>query len=117
MIRQAHGCVPDLGWKQLYQKCGNGSVSHRYKNDHQPDKEDEFEREIKQEGSKYTADSRIDLQKAIEKLPDQARMVLILHDIEGYKHNEISEMMDIQTGTSKAHLHRARKILREELSK
>ncbi len=61
-------------------------------------------------------DSRIDLEKAIEKLPEQAKAVLVLHDIEGYKHNEISKMMNIQTGTSKAHLHRARKILRKELS-
>ncbi len=62
-------------------------------------------------------DSKIDIENAIQKLPPQARMVLVLHDIEGYKHNEISEMMNIQIGTSKAHLHRARKILREELGK
>ena len=101
----------------LHSIAVNQFMMHLRSSKRKSDKEDEFEREIKQEGSKYTADSRIDLQKAIEKLPDQARMVLILHDIEGYKHNEISEMMDIQTGTSKAHLHRARKILREELSK
>jgi len=62
-------------------------------------------------------DSRIDLEKAITKVPDQARAVLVLHDVEGYKHIEISKLMNIQVGTSKAHLHRARKILREELSK
>lgn len=61
-------------------------------------------------------DNRIDLENAIGKLPDQARTVLILHDIEGYKHIEISKMMNIESGTSKAHLHRARKILRKELS-
>ncbi|MGA2668088.1 MAG: RNA polymerase sigma factor [Ignavibacteria bacterium] len=59
----------------------------------------------------------IDLEKAISSLPGQAKAVFILHDIEGYKHNEISKMIKIQEGTSKAHLHRARKILREELSK
>ncbi len=63
------------------------------------------------------AEQRIDLENAIAKLPDQARTVLVLHDIEGYKHYEISEMMSIEEGTSKAHLHRARKLLREELSK
>lgn len=70
-------------------------------------------------GSSITGryDSRIDLENAIKKLPEQSRTVLILHDIEGYKHNEISEMMNIQAGTSKAHLHRARKLLREELEK
>ncbi len=62
-------------------------------------------------------DNKIDLEKAISKLPEQARAVLVLHDIEGYKHKEISQLMKIEIGTSKAHLHRARKILREELLK
>lgn len=61
--------------------------------------------------------TNIDLENAISSLPEQAKMVLILHDIEGYKHKEIAEMINIEVGTSKAHLHRARKILREELSK
>jgi RNA polymerase sigma-70 factor, ECF subfamily len=61
--------------------------------------------------------TNIDLENAISSLPEQAKMVLILHDIEGYRHKEIAEMINIEVGTSKAHLHRARKILREELSK
>ena len=101
----------------LHSIAVNQFMMHLRSSKRQSEKENEFEREIKQEVSKHSADSRIDLQKAIDKLPDQARMVLILHDIEGYKHIEISEMMSIQTGTSKAHLHRARKILRKELSK
>lgn len=62
-------------------------------------------------------DSKIDIEGALEKLPQQARMAFVLHDIEGYKHHEISKMMDIEVGTSKAHLHRARRMLREELAK
>lgn len=84
------------------------------------EKIDEYDKESKTGATvdpKPDQDHRIDLQKAIDKLPEQARAVLVLHDIEGYKHNEISEMMSIQTGTSKAHLHRARKILKKELSK
>lgn len=81
------------------------------------DKLDEYSDKEKSDENKSSQDLRIDLQTAIDKLPAQARTVLVLHDIEGYKHNEISEMMSIQTGTSKAHLHRARRILREELSK
>ena len=61
--------------------------------------------------------ANIDLEKAISALPEQARVVFILHDVHGYKHDEIAEMVNIETGTSKAHLHRARKLLREELSK
>lgn len=57
----------------------------------------------------------MDLENSIAALPEKARMVLVLHDIEGYKHAEISEMMQIAVGTSKAHLHRARMLLRTML--
>ena len=67
--------------------------------------------------AKHYFDSRIDIEDALEKLPAQARLAFVLHDIEGYKHHEISEIMDIEIGTSKAHLHRARKMLRKELTK
>lgn len=63
------------------------------------------------------ADRHQDLEQAIAKLPERARTVLVLYDIEGYKHAEIAEMTDMAVGSSKAQLHRARKILREELSK
>jgi len=62
-------------------------------------------------------DFSIDMEKAVQKLPPQAKMVFILFEIENYKHKEISEMLGIEEGTSKAHLHKARKILREELVK
>ncbi len=66
----------------------------------------------------YTNDDfSIDMEKAIAKLPPQAKLVFILFEIEGYKHKEISQMLNIEEGTSKAHLHKARKILREELGK
>lgn len=67
--------------------------------------------------AKHHYDSRIDIEDALGKLPEQARLTFILHDIEGYKHHEISDIMDIEIGTSKAHLHRARKMLRKELEK
>lgn len=57
----------------------------------------------------------IDLEKAIARLPVQARTIFVLHDIEGYKHEEIAEMMGLAVGTTKAQLHRARKLLREVL--
>jgi len=58
---------------------------------------------------------RIDLEKAIEKLPERARTVFVLYDVEGYRHEEIAEMMNTSIGTSKAQLHRARKLLRKAL--
>lgn len=60
--------------------------------------------------------TRLDLEEAIAALPDGARHVLVLHDIEGYRHREIAELLGIAQGTSKAQLHRARRILRDVLS-
>jgi RNA polymerase sigma-70 factor (ECF subfamily) len=48
-------------------------------------------------------------------LPPGPRAVFVLHDVEGYKHEEIGQMLGMATGTSKAQLHRARRILREAL--
>ena len=61
------------------------------------------------------ADKRMDLEKAIARLPERARTVLILYDIEGYRHAEIAEMTGMDVGSSKAQLHRARKLIREVL--
>jgi RNA polymerase sigma-70 factor, ECF subfamily len=57
----------------------------------------------------------IDLERAISLLPPHARAVIVLHDIEGYSHEEIGTMLGIAPGTSKAHLNRARFILKERL--
>lgn len=59
----------------------------------------------------------LDMEEAIAALPTQARMVFVLHDIEGYKHEEIAEQMGTAVGTCKAQLHRARKLLREALER
>lgn len=56
---------------------------------------------------------RMDLEEAIAALPEGARTVFVLHDVEGYRHQEIAEQIGIALGTSKAHLHRARRLLRE----
>jgi len=58
---------------------------------------------------------RKDLEAAIAGLPERARTVLILYDIEGYRHEEIAEMTGMAVGSSKAQLHRARKLVREVL--
>ena len=54
-----------------------------------------------------------DLENAIAQLPGQARVIFVLHDVEGYKHGEIAEYMGLSVGTSKAQLHRARRLLRK----
>lgn len=58
----------------------------------------------------------VDLERAIAALPPGARAVFVLYDVEGYRHEEIAEIAGIAAGTSKAQLHRARKLLREALS-
>lgn len=59
----------------------------------------------------------LDLERAVAQLPPGARMVFVLHDVEGYKHEEIAEMHGIAVGTCKAQLHRARRLLREALER
>jgi RNA polymerase sigma factor (sigma-70 family) len=57
-----------------------------------------------------------DLESAIRRLPRGARTVFVLHDVEGWRHDEIASRGGIAVGTSKAHLHRARQLLKEWLS-
>lgn len=61
--------------------------------------------------------SSVDLDAALASLPDGARRVFVLHDVEGYRHEEIGGMMGISPGTSKSQLHRARMLLRQRLSR
>lgn len=58
---------------------------------------------------------RIRLDRAIAALPPGYRTVFVLHDVEGYEHNEIAQIMDCSTGNSKSQLHKARLKLRERL--
>ena len=59
----------------------------------------------------------LDLEEAITRLPPGARRVFTLHDVEGYKHEEIAEMLGVTTGATKAQLHRARLLLRQRLNR
>jgi len=58
---------------------------------------------------------RMQLQLSIEALPPGYRMIFLLHDVEGYEHNEIAEMVGCSIGNSKSQLHKARMKLREFL--
>jgi RNA polymerase sigma factor (sigma-70 family) len=61
-------------------------------------------------------DSRIDLDAALKRLPPGARTVFVLHDVEGYRHDEIGKILGVSVGTSKSQLHRARMTLRTHLN-
>lgn len=60
---------------------------------------------------------RLDLERGIEALPHGYRQVLVLHDVEGYTHEEIGRLLGIEPGTSKSQLFHARRRLREFLSR
>jgi RNA polymerase sigma-70 factor (ECF subfamily) len=68
-------------------------------------------------GSEPTVGLTIDLERAIAALPEGAREVFVLYDIEGYGHAEIAHLTGIAEGTSKAQLFRARRLLREMLDR
>ncbi len=58
---------------------------------------------------------RVNLERAIESLPPGYRTIFVLHDMEGYEHNEIASMMGCSIGNSKSQLHKARMKLRDLL--
>lgn len=57
----------------------------------------------------------LDFESAIAALPERSRQVFVLHDVEGYRHEEIATMLGVTAGTSKSQLHYARMALREAL--
>ncbi|MDP9204311.1 MAG: sigma-70 family RNA polymerase sigma factor [Gemmatimonadota bacterium] len=62
-------------------------------------------------------DLKMDMEEAIASLPKGARLAFVLHDVEGYQHQEIAEQLGVSVGTVKAQLHRARRLLRERLER
>ncbi|GEA10031.1 RNA polymerase sigma factor [Alteromonas sp. KUL49] len=56
--------------------------------------------------------SDVDLESLVLRLPERARMVFVLHAIEGYRHEEVAEMLDMAVGSSKAQFHRAKQLLK-----
>lgn len=70
-------------------------------------------------GARPPADvlDRIDLERAIAALPPNARTVFVMHDVEGFRHDEIAERMQLAPGTVRAHLHRARQLMMRMLNR
>ncbi|HEV7836518.1 MAG TPA: sigma-70 family RNA polymerase sigma factor [Gemmatimonadaceae bacterium] len=62
-------------------------------------------------------DLKMDMENAIASLPKGARLAFVLHDVEGYQHQEIADQLGVSVGTIKAQLHRARRLLRERLER
>jgi RNA polymerase sigma-70 factor (ECF subfamily) len=63
-------------------------------------------------GRRETPEMTVDFEEAISRLPDGARQVFVLHDVAGYRHEEIARLLGVVPGTSKSQLHHARMALR-----
>ena len=72
-----------------------------------------FEQSGMDEQSAADCDGFNGLDKLVLRLPERARMVFVLHAIEGYRHEEIASMLDMAVGSSKSQFHRARQLLKE----
>jgi RNA polymerase sigma-70 factor (ECF subfamily) len=68
-------------------------------------------------GRKETPELTMDFEAALSRLPEKARQVFVLHDVEGYRHEEIARMLGVVPGTSKSQLHHARMALRRHLDR
>jgi RNA polymerase sigma-70 factor (ECF subfamily) len=68
-------------------------------------------------GRRTQPETSMDMETAIARLPEGARQIFVLHDVEGYRHEEIADMLGLATGTSKSQLHRARLALRQHLDR
>jgi RNA polymerase sigma-70 factor (ECF subfamily) len=68
-------------------------------------------------GRRETPEVSMDFEQALARLPDGARQVFVLHDVAGYRHEEIARMLGVVPGTSKSQLHHARMALRRYLDR
>ena len=79
------------------------------------DDEDALERVGSADSAGHGTALALDLERAVATLPPRARAVLVLYDVEGWKHEEIADALGMAVGSSKAQLHRARGLLRARL--
>ena len=68
-------------------------------------------------GRQGTPEHGVDFEEALARLPEGARQVFVLHDVQGYRHEEIAKLLGIVPGTSKSQLHHARMALRKYLDR
>ena len=78
-------------------------------------REEELPEDLPPAGPRAVRAEWMDLERAVAKLPPRARLVFLLHDVEGFQHNEVAELLEITTGASKSQLFRARDLLRRSL--
>jgi RNA polymerase sigma-70 factor (ECF subfamily) len=100
----------------LYRLAVNAILSRRRELGTRRGREEENEAALENAVARPpSSDLNMDFEGALSTLPEGCRQVFVLHDVEGYKHEEIAGMLDITAGTSKSQLHRARMLLRRHL--
>lgn len=90
----------------------NSALHGRRWRERRVSRESPLELEREQSGRGDQVVLRISLERALDELPDGMRQILVLHDVEGYTHDEIGELLGIAAGTSKSQLFKARARLR-----
>lgn len=114
-IKQYKGTGSFEGWiKKILVNSAIGYI-RKYKKQHFDDFNEINETRIKNFKIDESDFTKEELMTAINKLPEGFRLIFNLYAIEGYKHKEIAEMLNIKTGTSKSQYSRARKILQHKL--
>lgn len=99
----------------LHRLAVNVALMELRKNNPEESLEDDVLEAVSEPVKPFCAGERADLERAIANLPPRARAVLVLHDIEGWKHAEIGNELGMAVGSSKAQLHRARGLLKRAL--
>lgn len=100
----------------LYRIAVNVVLGHQRKYQYEVLADQDWQQAFEDEFAVSHSPEQMDLEKAIATLPMQAKNVLILHDLMGMTHKEIGESLKIAAGTCKAHLNRARTLLKEQLA-
>jgi RNA polymerase sigma-70 factor (ECF subfamily) len=96
----------------LHRIAVNSALHGRRWRDRRVDREAPLDAERQYSGRTDQVVLRISLERALDTLPDGMRQIIVLHDVEGYTHDEIGEMLGIAAGTSKSQLFKARARLR-----
>ncbi|NVJ65252.1 MAG: RNA polymerase sigma factor [Gammaproteobacteria bacterium] len=99
----------------VYRIAVNVVLGHQRKYQYEVFADQDWQQAFEDEFATSHNSQQIDLEKAIATLPMQAKNVLILHDLMGMTHKEIGESLEIAVGTCKAHLNRARGLVKEQL--
>ena len=96
----------------LHRLATNVILRQRQRSRSEEDRESATPPELMRAAPGPTPGLKIDIEVGVDRLPSRARQVFVLHDMEGYKHEEIAGMLDISVGTSRSQLHHARMALR-----